>query len=250
MRNTRATVCIPARLASKRLPDKVLLSDTGRPLIEYAIREARRCQLVQHVVVATDSMKVAEAVSGLAVVWLDPNDASWCGTQRVAQALLKLPARYADVDVIVNWQADEPELMFEDVDRLVAYADDNIQPGGCDFCTITAPYSKAACATPTVTKAKHDKPGSRRIMDFVRQCDGRQLYRPHVGIYAMRPAQIAELLTETPSPRSIADSLEQLTWLDLGWRCEGIGITYTPQGINDAADYRRFVARHLEDRNE
>jgi len=248
MKRPKAAVCIPARLESKRLPNKVLLNDTGRPLIEYAVREARRCQFVQHVVVATDSMRVAEAVSGLAVVWVDHEDDSWCGTQRIARALVKLPERYADADIIVNWQADEPEIEAQSIDQLITYAQDNLYPGGAQFCTLVSPHSKAACAMPNVTKAKQKNPGSANVSDFVRSCDGRRQYVPHVGVYAFRPEQLAELVTEPPSPRSIADSLEQLTWMDMGWQCEAVGIDYTPQGINDATDYRCFVARHLEDR--
>lgn len=240
----RATVVIPARLQATRLPNKVLLSQTGRPLIEYAVRQARRCQFAASVVVATDSLRVAEAVSGMAVCWVDAGDESWCGTQRAARALVKLPQRYADADIIVNWQADEPEVDSSTVDQLIcdAYA----HRASYEFLTVVAPYSKGACKEPTITKAIA---GGKlpNIRDFARTASEHQNNRPHVGIYAMTPDRLAELVSLPPSTRSIAESLEQLTWIDHGWRCRAVQIDYTPQGINTQADYDRFCGRHPHD---
>lgn len=237
---------IPARLDARRLPGKALLDDTGQPLIHYAIRAARQARSVKHVIVATDSMKIANAVAGMAVCWVDQDDDSWCGSQRVARSLIKLPERYAQTDVIVNLQADEPEVDAETIERIVQAADRLDEYA--DFVTVVAPYDRAAHRNPTITKAMLTSRDGPTVRDFLRLTEEDPCHRPHVGVYAMRPERMAELVAMPPSSRSIAESLEQLTWIDDGWRCEAIQITYSPMGINTPEDYARFVQRHARDR--
>jgi 3-deoxy-manno-octulosonate cytidylyltransferase (CMP-KDO synthetase) len=208
---------------------------------------------VEHVVVATDSMLIANAVAGEAVVWVDQDDDSWCGTQRIARALVKLPDRFADVDVVVNWQADEPEIKSVDVDRLVRKTFQET-PEDFEVMTAVAPAREAAEETGTVKAIfrrvdQLDQLGE--IQDFRRVVPpGSHNFRPHVGIYAMRAEQLAQLIAMAPSVRSIGESLEQLTWADNGWRIGALELDYEPLAINDAADYLRFTRKQIpyEDR--
>jgi len=209
----------------------------------YAVRAARLCPTVKHVVVATDSMLVAHAVAGEAVVWVDQDDDSWCGSQRIARALVKLPERYADVDIVVNWQADEPEIRAQDADRLVRRAHAATSD---DFDVVTAvgPFRRSSAQQPHTVKAILDEHG---VADFRRSVRPESTgFYPHVGIYAMRPEALAQLVAMAPSVRSIAESLEQLTWLDNGWKVDAIDIDYEPLGINDGADYQRFIYRQKD----
>ena len=188
-------------------------------------------------------MEVCEACAGAAVCWLDNQDDSWCGTQRVARALAGLPQRYVEgPSVIVNWQADEPELQSADVDRMIEHAHNHLGKT-CEFVTMTAPYRRLATKMSNVTKAKLATIGRPEVRDFARLTKEGSKNVPHVGIYAFRPLALAELAVTAPSVRSIGESLEQLTWIDAGWRCEAIPIDYEPQGINTLEDYRRFRDR-------
>src|SRR5262249_49065931 len=102
----RSTIVIPARLASTRLPRKLLLSETGRPLIQHTCGGAARATRPAGVLVAADCEEIAAAVRtfGGRVELTSPDCAS--GTDRVAEIARKLP----DVDVLVNVQGDEPEI--------------------------------------------------------------------------------------------------------------------------------------------
>lgn len=241
----RATVVIPARVSSKRLPGKILLSETGTPLIQYVVRAARACRLVEHVVVATDSMAVARAVNAEAVCWVDLHDHSWCGSQRAARALHRLPSNYRHVDVCVNWQADEPEVQSEDVDLLIRRATE-LTPRHADVLTLVAPHRPGAARQPTVVKAVFRRPSATTVQDFVRLVPHSDVcHRPHVGIYAMRPERMEQLCEMHPTVRSIGESLEQLTWTDNGWRIKAVAIGYEPIGINTRRDYETFVARQM-----
>ncbi len=201
---------------------------------------------MQHIVVATDSLRVAEAASGMAVIWVDAADDSWCGGQRIARALLKLPSRYADSDVIVYWEPEEPDLQAEDVDRLILYADE-VTGVTCDFVTATGPYNPAATRDPTRVKAHYDRPERPRIGDFARLAHEDPCFRPHVGVYAFRPERVADLLTLPPSARSIAEQIEPLTWIEEHWVGEGISVLTTPNHVDSPQDYRRFVLDHARD---
>ena len=100
-----AIVVIPARLSSSRLPRKMLLAETGRPLVEHTWRNAAMARGPLATIVATDSEEIAAAVRdcGGPVVMTSPEAPS--GTARIVEALDRLPS----ADVIVNVQGDEPE---------------------------------------------------------------------------------------------------------------------------------------------
>src|SRR5690349_4083868 len=99
-------IVIPARLASTRLPRKLLLADTGKTLIQHTYEAASRARKPSGVLIATDSEEIASEVRrfGGSAVMTSVDLAS--GTDRVAQAAATLP----NADIIVNVQGDEPDL--------------------------------------------------------------------------------------------------------------------------------------------
>ena len=117
----KTAIIIPARLQSTRLPRKMLLAETGRPLILHTVEAARRCRLADRVLVATDDREILEAVErfGAEAVMTDPQHTS--GTDRIAEAAASVP----DCDLIVNLQGDEPEMNPEAVDKAI----DLLKPG-------------------------------------------------------------------------------------------------------------------------
>src|SRR5688572_19287859 len=102
----RAWIVIPARLASTRLPRKLLLAETGKPLIQHTYEGASRARRPQGVIVAADHDEIASVVRafGGRVEMTDPNARS--GTDRVAEIARGLP----DIEIFVNVQGDEPEI--------------------------------------------------------------------------------------------------------------------------------------------
>ena len=111
-------IVIPARLHSTRLPEKLLLAETGKPLIQHTYESAQRATRPKGIIVAADHQSIAEAVQqfGGTVVMTDPEAPS--GTDRVAEVALQL----SDADIIVNVQGDEPLFNPKDLSKLIKEA--------------------------------------------------------------------------------------------------------------------------------
>ena len=111
----KITGVIPARLQSSRLPRKLLLTETGKPLIQYVWEIATHCEALDEVIVATDSVEIQQVVhsfGGRAELTGDHPS----GTDRIAEVV----ARYCEeTDIVVNLQGDEPELEPETIAALV-----------------------------------------------------------------------------------------------------------------------------------
>jgi 3-deoxy-manno-octulosonate cytidylyltransferase (CMP-KDO synthetase) len=249
----RALAIVPARLDSRRLPRKMLLSETGRALVLHTLENALAGGVFARAVVATDSGEILEAVRAAGFEALLTRADHESGTARAAEALRTLGA--ADVDVVVNVQGDEPELAREDLARLVAaFAEARVEAA-----TLAAPLEAADHGKAAVVKVVRDRAGdalyfSRAPIPYRAGGDGaayaREDARPwseaarrHVGVYAFRPAALAEFV-ELPHGRLEAlENLEQLRWLEAGRRMRVIDAAHVPLGIDTRADYDAFVLR-------
>jgi len=110
-----AIAVIPARLSSTRLPRKMLLAETGRPLVEHTWRNAASAGSTLATLVATDSEEIAAAVRGFGGDVVLPSPEAASGTARIVEALPRLPA----AEIIVNVQGDEPELPAAAIDQAI-----------------------------------------------------------------------------------------------------------------------------------
>lgn len=249
----RALALVPARLDSLRLPRKMLLAETGRALVLHTLANALSSGVFARAVVATDSGEILEAVraAGFEAVLTRPEHES--GTARAAEAARTLGAQ--DFDVVVNVQGDEPELERGDLSRLVAaFAD----PRLC-AATLAGPLDEGDHARAQVVKVVRDAAGdalyfSRAPIPFRAAADGaayaRQDARPwaesarrHVGVYAFRPAALAEFVDLPRGRLEALENLEQLRWLEAGRRMRVIDARHVPLGIDTRADYDAFVLR-------
>src|SRR6476661_4704972 len=106
---------IPARYASTRLPGKILLDATGRPLIQHVVEAARRATRLERVIVATDDPRIADAVSSFGGEFVMTRADHPSGTDRFAEVAARLP----EARIIVNLQGDEPEISGESLDLVV-----------------------------------------------------------------------------------------------------------------------------------
>jgi 3-deoxy-manno-octulosonate cytidylyltransferase (CMP-KDO synthetase) len=238
---TRYAVVVPARYASTRLPAKMLLAETGTPLVCHVVERARRAPGVGRVVVATDDDRIAAAVraAGGEAVATRVDHAS--GTDRCAEA-----AEGLDADVVVNVQGDEP--LFEPRD-LAALAEAAARPG-VDVATLAHPIADpAAAASPSVVKVVTRADGtalyfSRAPIPFDRARGGASpLARAHVGIYAFPRRRLLEFPRLPAGTLAAVESLEQLRALEAGWRVDVLPASVPAFGIDTPEDYRRFVDR-------
>lgn len=238
---------IPARLQSSRLPEKLLLCETGKPLIQYVWEIASRCDALDEVIVATDSKLIADAVTAFGGRSEMTGDHP-SGSDRIAEVVRR---SCHDSDVIVNLQGDEPELEIHTIDALVA----SIRDSGAPMATVAAPITDVLVArSPDCVKVVIDDTGkamyfSRAAIPFNRDGDLATLmseYKSwylHVGLYAYRRDFLLELTAMPPSSLELIEKLEQLRALQSG---AAISVAVVPEasvGIDTAEDYAAFVAR-------
>jgi 3-deoxy-manno-octulosonate cytidylyltransferase (CMP-KDO synthetase) len=244
----RSTIVIPARLASTRLPRKLLLAETGRPLIQHTYEAASRATRTSGVLVAADSEEIAAVVRGFGgrVELTSPDCAS--GTDRVAEIARKLP----DVEVLVNVQGDEPEISAAAIDLAVELLERD--PSAMMSTLATPIRSRAHLVDPACVKVIFDRRGraiyfSRAAIPFARNWDDALLtadpphFFQHIGLYAYRRDFLLQLAEIPRAGIERVENLEQLRVLDAGYSIQ-VGVIDEPTiGIDTPEDYRAFVER-------
>lgn len=240
----KVAVIIPARYASSRLPAKPLLRATGKYLIQHVYERA--CQSrADHVVVATDHHRIAEAVQGFGGRVIMTRDDHVSGTDRVAEV-----ARSLKHEIIINVQGDEPMLDPACLDTL---ADLLRRDSETMMATLGVPIqSLEQWRDPNCVKLVRDAQGralyfSRSPIPFVR--DGEPDFRKypgvflqHLGLYAYRREFLLDLATWPQAPLEEIEKLEQLRVLALGHRINVGVVSHAGRGVDTPADYERFVA--------
>jgi 3-deoxy-manno-octulosonate cytidylyltransferase (CMP-KDO synthetase) len=241
-------VVIPARFASTRLPQKMLLCDTGKPLLQYTYEAACAARRPGAVVVATDHPEIARVVErfGGRVIMTSPDCAS--GTDRVAAAARQLP----DAQIIVNVQGDEPEISPTAVDAVIELLEANPSAG---MATLATPIRDAsqltnpACVKVVCDDAKRALYFSRSQIPFIRDPDPSQpfnqppVFFQHLGLYAYRRAELLRFAALRPSSLEQAEKLEQLRLLQSGGTIVVDTVAHASSGIDTPADYAAFVQR-------
>jgi len=263
-RTPSAVIVIPARLSSTRLPRKMLLAETGRPLIEHTWRAACAAKSAAGVIVATDSDEIAAAVAGFGGTAVMTSPEAPSGTARIVEALPRLPA----ADVIVNVQGDEPELAATAIDAAIGLLDRCPEAGVATLVTpmrrredLDDPAAVKAVLTPWRHPADDGgvgplEAGGWRAVYFSRAPvpaardwnDGLLAAEPpywwqHVGLYAYRRS-VLEAWESLPESRlATLESLEQLRVIEAGIPIVAGVIDHAARGIDTPKDYAAFVAR-------
>lgn len=243
---------IPARLQSTRLPRKLLLNVTGKPLLQYVWETACECPDLHDVVVATDSEEIADVVHsfGGRAEMTGPHNS---GTDRIAEVTRRC---FSDADAVVNLQGDEPELEPSVVASLVK----EIRSSNCQMATVAAPIvSPDVVRDPSCVKVVLDVNGramyfSRSAIPFSRDISIEDHFRDgepspwllHVGLYAYRRDFLLKLTTMPPSPLEQLEKLEQLRALQCGADIAVAVVNHAAVGIDTPEDYAAFVARHSQ----
>lgn len=252
----RAIGIIPARLQSTRLPRKLLLAETGRPLIQYVWEAVSRASLLSEVLVAADSQEIAAAVAQFGgrceLTGEHPS-----GTDRIAEVVRRHPSTRGTEspdhdDIIVNIQGDEPELDPAHINAVVqALAD----CPSAQMATLATPmHSVEQVTASSCVKVVCAADGralyfSRSPIPFCRDRDPAEVLAAehpwllHVGIYAYRREFLLQLTQLPPSRLENWEKLEQLRALEAGARIQVAVIDHRSVGIDTPADYAAFVAR-------
>ena len=251
---------IPARLASSRLPRKLLLSETGKPLLQYAWEAACRANELSEVIIASDSEEITSVARGFgARVEMTGEHPS--GTDRIAEVVRRA---CPDADLIVNVQGDEPDLNPENINKLVRLISGRPE---VEMATLATPiYSLTVLHDPSCVKVVRASNGkalyfSRATIPFMRDGTPEDLldiqdasgmpltpWLLHLGIYAYRRDFLLKLTQMPPSKLEQLEKLEQLRALESGASILVQIVSERSVGIDTPADYAQFVARHSRKR--
>jgi len=237
------TLCvIPARFASSRLPGKPLALIGDKPMIRWVYKQAISADQIDQVVVATDDIRIKEAVEAFGgAVEMTPTDLV-SGTDRVA-----LVAKNYDADVVINLQGDEP---FVSADLLNQMAQVFINPDIEMATPIKQIQSVEELHDPNLVRVVTDKMNyamyfSRAVIPFVRDMVDkeeqvrRHRFYKHIGIYAYRKVLLQKLAQLSPSRLEQMEKLEQLRALENGIRIYTVETEYDSVGVDTVEDLER-----------
>ena len=232
----KAVAVIPARLASTRLPRKMLREIAGKPLIGIVYEAVRSCPQLDRVIVATDSEEILEVCKrhGWKAEMTSPTHKS--GTERVHEICGRVAA-----DIYINVQGDEPLVRPEHIATLLAVMKDPSVPVG----TVMTPASDEDIPNPHAVKVVSD--GSGRVLYFSRATipfdrDGvRPRYFKHLGLYAYRKAALDLFVSLPESSLEKSERLEQLRFLENGIPIFVGETPYDSVGVDTEEDLQRVI---------
>jgi 3-deoxy-manno-octulosonate cytidylyltransferase (CMP-KDO synthetase) len=239
---------IPARLASTRLPRKLLLAETGKTILQHTWENARRAKSLSEVLIAADGPEIAAVARSFGARCVLTGEHP-SGTDRIAEVARKhLP----DAGLLVNIQGDEPELDPAQIDLLVR----TLAESGAEMATLGTPIrSRAELESPSCVKIALGGDGralyfSRSPVPFVRDANADDLlagdtpWLLHLGVYAYRRDFLLRLTELPPSRLEMLEKLEQLRALEAGASIKVAVVEHRAVGIDTPDDYTRFVARN------
>ena len=220
---------IPARFASTRFPGKPLVDIGGKSMIQRVYEQVSK--VLADVYVATDDQRVFDAVLAFGGRAIMTSDQHKSGTDRCYEAYSKLSGNF---DVVINVQGDEPFIQPEQIKTLK----DCFKSTETEIATLAKRFTEKdgfeALNNPNSPKLVVNKSDeamyfSRSIIPFRRGAEtvdwiSLNTYLKHVGIYAYRADVLRQLTQLEQSPLEISESLEQLRWLENGFR---IKVGYT-----------------------
>ncbi len=248
----RVVAIIPARYASTRFEGKPLAQLGGVSVIERVYRRVK--SVVADVAVATDDERIKGAVEAFGGRAIMTSTEHKSGTDRCWEAYQKFGA---EADIIINVQGDEPFIDPSQIESLVeCFGAEDV-----DIATLVKPFdsedSVETLENPNSPKVVIDKQMraiyfSRSVIPYLRGVDRAQwlkshTYYKHIGMYAFRTQALAQVTRLPQSSLEIAESLEQLRWIENGYRI-GVGVTHIETiGIDTPEDLARaeeFLKNH------
>ncbi len=232
----KAVILIPARLESSRLERKMLADLEGEPLIVRTWRQALKSRLAQRVVVATDSLEIAAALEAYGAEVLMTSPTASCGTERIAEAACNIEG-----DVFLNLQGDEPLISPENIDLALEPFFNGTSPDCTTLVLPLQPDDREQIEDPHQVKVVIDSNGfalyfSRSPIPFQRKRRPSSIFYRHIGLYAFRADVLKKFAVLPPSMLEEAESLEQLRWLENGFRIQCVTTLIDNPGVNTAED--------------
>lgn len=239
MSSPKVVVVIPARYGSTRLPGKPLVSLAGQPMIRHVYERAKMAQTVSAVIVATDDERIVKAVEAFGGEARLTRPDHRTGTERVAEV-----AAHVDGDVFVNVQGDEPLLDPKAVDTAVNAL---LEQPRAEVATVATPVKTPGdIMDPNVCKVALDFDEnalyfSRAPIPWVRDTAGKVQARhlKHLGLYVFQRAALLEYPTLPQGDLERVEQLEQLRWLENGWKIRVAEVEHDAVSVDVPDDVAR-----------
>lgn len=246
-----AIVIIPSRYASTRFPGKPLCLLSGKPMIQHVYARTKKAALVQEVFVATDSKQIYETVEGFGGKAIMTSEKHLSGTDRIAEAVVKLQGSMQDTDIIVNVQGDEPMIQPAMVDEVVSMMEDKRASIGTLAKQIE---DTEEILNPNIVKVVFNDEGfalyfSRSPIPYHRNewKDLRQnmvhgsrfTVFKHIGIYAYRKDVLLKFAGMPSTKLERIEELEQLRALEYGLKIKIKKTNFETIGIDVPMDVER-----------
>ena len=240
----KIVVVIPARYGSSRFEGKVLAKETGKYLVQHTYERALCAKSVNQALIATDDERVLKACEEFGAGCVMTSVEHQSGTDRIAEAVAGM-----DVDIIVNLQADEPDIEPDYIDLVAGLLTANRE---AQMATLLAPFETPAdVANPNIVKCITDSTGraiyfSRLPIPYDRQAGGvGQVsdYKRHLGIYAYRNDFLMAYTAMAPSFLEQREKLEQLRAIENGCTIVTATVPKAWDGVDTQEQYQAFVRR-------
>ena len=213
---------IPARYASTRFPGKPLIDIAGKSMIQRVFEQAKKSISLAEVVVATDDVRIEQHVKAFGGNVIMTSESHQSGTDRCFEAIQK----YSEsVDVVINIQGDEPFIQPQQIDLLAACFNAN----DVQLATLIKKVSNnEELFNVNTPKVIVDKNGnaiyfSRQTIPYIRERQQndwqiQHTFYKHIGIYGYTIKALSEITVLEPSALERAEGLEQLRWIENGYK--------------------------------
>jgi len=239
---SKVVAVIPARYGSSRLPGKPLVSLAGQPMIQRVYERAKLAGRVNQVIVATDDERIMKAVAAFGGEARMTRGDHRTGTERVAEV-----AAHVEGEIFVNIQGDEPLLDPAAIDTAVAALLEEPQAQLATVATLIKTPSEIM--DPNVVKTALDFEDnalyfSRAPIPWVRDTAGKIQVRhlKHLGLYVFQRDALIEFPTLPQGELERAEQLEQLRWLENGWKIRVAEVEHDAVSVDVPEDVSRVEA--------
>ncbi len=236
---------IPSRYASTRFPGKPLIEIDGKTMVQRVYEQAKKATALTDVFVATDDERIFNHITSFGGNVVMTASSHESGTDRCAEVLKRLGNNY---DVVINIQGDEPYINPQQINQLCACFDDK----ATDIATLIKQIkTEEELFNPNRPKVDIDKNNfakmfSRKTIPELPNTpkenwlNNHKFYK-HIGIYGYRANVLTEITKLAPSPLEIEERLEQLRWLENGYKIKVAVTSFEAIAIDTPEDLEKIT---------
>ncbi|MDO8999980.1 MAG: 3-deoxy-manno-octulosonate cytidylyltransferase [Bacteroidota bacterium] len=235
---------IPARFASTRFPGKPLVEIKGKSMIQRVFEQTKKSNLLNKIIIATDDNRIAEHVKSFGAEAILTKAEHPSGTDRCYEAYQLLGQTF---DYVLNIQGDEPFLDPEQINSLAKVCNGDVEIATQMIkCTDNDVLFDKGEVKIVLSQNKEALYFSRNVIPHIKGKDEKEWhkhfdYYRHVGMYVYRTDILEKITKLKPSALELAESLEQLRWLENGYKINCVDTTYDSHCIDTPEDIEKVL---------